>query len=144
MEQIDYISFDDYLDRLIGVPGTDARDRFEREAEEAVAIKLVPADSLIDDVWGRVGTPRRDEMEAQIEAEIKAREVGDTIRSTRISHNLTRRQLGERAGVTPSQLSRIERGSSSVSLAAVGRVFRALGVPPATIDLGASGRLTLW
>lgn len=110
MEQMDYISFDDYLDRLIGLPGTDARDRFEREAEEAVA----------------------------------ASRMGQVIKSERISHNLTRQQLGERAGVTPSQLSRIERGSSSVSLATVGRVFRALGVPPATIDLGASGHLALW
>ncbi len=107
-------------------------------------MNLVPADNLIDDVWGPVGTPRRNEMEEQIEAEIKAREVGGTIRSTRISRNLTQRQLGERAGITATQLSRIERGSSRVSLSTVCRVFRALGVPPATLDLGASGHLALW
>lgn len=110
MAQMDYISFDDYLDRFLGATGTAERDRFEREAEEAVA----------------------------------ANRMGQAVKAERERHNLTRQQLGERAGITPTQLSRIERGSSSVSLAAVGRVFRALGIPPATIDLGASGRLTLW
>ena len=110
MAQMDYISSDDYLDRLIGPPGTAERDQFERDAEEAVA----------------------------------ASRMGQAIKTERERHNLTQRQLGERAGITPTQLSRIERGSSRVSLSTVGRVFRALGVPPATLDLGASGRLTLW
>ena len=27
---------------------------------------FVPSDKLVDDVWGKVGTPERDAMEAQV------------------------------------------------------------------------------
>jgi len=35
-------------------------------------MNLTPLSSLVDDVWGKKGTPRRDEMEARLEEEVKA------------------------------------------------------------------------
>lgn len=33
-------------------------------------MKFTPADNLVDDVWGKVGTPERDVMEAQLKDEV--------------------------------------------------------------------------
>ncbi len=47
-------------------------------------------------------------------------------------------------GIKKVQISRLERGYS-ISLPTMSRVFRALGVASATIDLGpAVGKVTLW
>ena len=35
-------------------------------------MKFTPADNLVDDVWGKVGTPERDVMEAQLKDEVDA------------------------------------------------------------------------
>lgn len=35
-------------------------------------MNFTPADDLRDEVWGPVGTPERDEMEAQLAADVKA------------------------------------------------------------------------
>ena len=32
-------------------------------------MNLTPASELVDEVWGKVGTPERDEMEAQLKEE---------------------------------------------------------------------------
>ncbi len=35
-------------------------------------MNLTPASELIDEVWGKIGTPERDEMEAQVKEELNA------------------------------------------------------------------------
>ena len=54
-------------------------------------------------------------------------QLGPRIRSLRQARNVTLRELAERAGVTESFLSQVERGVASPSIASVQRIARALG-----------------
>ena len=49
----------------------------------------------------------------------------------------------ERIGVKRAQISRLERGYS-ITIPTMRRVFKALGVVTATIDLGIAGKVALW
>jgi ribosome-binding protein aMBF1 (putative translation factor) len=106
-------------------------------------MKFTPADNLVDDVWGKVGTPERDVMEAQLKDEVDAYFVGEAIKNARLKQNLTQEELGERIGVKRAQISRLERGYS-ITIPTMRRVFKALGVVTATIDLGVAGKVALW
>jgi transcriptional regulator with XRE-family HTH domain len=53
-------------------------------------------------------------------------QLGPRIRSLRQARKVTLRQLAERAGVTESFLSQVERGVASPSIASVQRIARAL------------------
>ena len=106
-------------------------------------MNFTPADDLIDEVWGKVGTPERDAMEAQLKEDLQAYFVGEAIKKARIEQNLTQEQLGERIGVKRAQISRLERGYS-ITIPTMRRVFKALGVVTATIDLGIAGKVALW
>ncbi len=35
-------------------------------------MNFTPADDLVDEIWGKVGTPKRDAMEARLEEEVHA------------------------------------------------------------------------
>ena len=43
-----------------------------------------PADSLVDDVWGKRGTPDRDAMETRLKEEADAYFIGEAIKSARL------------------------------------------------------------
>ena len=60
-----------------------------------------------------------------------------------LRQNLTQDELGERIGVQKAQISRMERGYS-ISIPTMSRVFKALGINTATLDLGACGKVALW
>lgn len=70
-------------------------------------MKFTPADELIDAVWGKVGTPERDAMEAQLKEDIQAYFVGEAIKKARLRQNLTQEELGERVGVKRSQICKL-------------------------------------
>lgn len=42
-------------------------------------MNLTPASELIEEVWGKIGTPERDEMEAQVKEELNANVYKTTI-----------------------------------------------------------------
>ena len=107
-------------------------------------MKFTPADKLIDAVWGKVGTPERDAMEAQLKEDIQAYFVGEAIKKARLRQNLTQEELGERVGVKRSQICKLENGKSSITLSTMNRVFKALGITTATLDLGIAGKVALW
>ena len=93
---------------------------------------------------GKVGTPERDEFDRQIKEDIEAYHLGEAIKKMRLEQNLTQQQLGERIGVKRAQISKIETGGN-ITLRTYSRVFKALGITTASIDLGASvGKVTLW
>ncbi len=50
-------------------------------------MNLTPASELVDEVWGRVGTPERDEMEAQLKEELNAYFIGEAIKRARLAQN---------------------------------------------------------
>ncbi len=107
-------------------------------------MNFTPADEMRDELWGKIGTPERDAMEAQLKEEINAWHVGEAIRKARLQQNLSQEQLGERVGVKKSQISKLESGKCVITLPTMSRVFRALGIVSASLDLGAMGKVALW
>ncbi len=104
---------------------------------------MTPLSEVVDRVWGKTGTPERDEMEARLKEELQASHLGEAIREERLKQNLTQEELGQRVGVKKSQISRLEKGHS-ITIPTLSRVFKALGVTTATLDLGAAGKVALW
>lgn len=107
-------------------------------------MNLTPASELVDEVWGKIGTPERDKMETQLKEELNAYFVGEAIKKARQAQKLTQEQLGERIGVQRAQISKLEKGKSVITLPTMCRVFKALGISTAILDLGAMGKIALW
>ena len=107
-------------------------------------MKLIPADNMKDKLWGKRGTPEREAMEAKLKEDVNAYIVGEAIRKARLAQNLTQEQLGERIGVQRAQISKLEKGTSVITLPTMSRVFQALGIATATLDLGIAGKIALW
>ena len=107
-------------------------------------MNLTPASELIDEVWGKIGTPERDEMEVQLKDELNAYFVGEAIKKARKAQNLTQEELGERIGVQRAQISRLEKGKSVITLPTMSRIFKALGIKSGVLDLGTVGKVALW
>ena len=107
-------------------------------------MNMTSLDVLTDEVFGKVGTSKRDAMEKQLKEEVNAYFVGETIRKMRQDQNLTQEELGERVGVQKAQISRLEKGKSVITLPTMSRIFQALGVANATLDLGRGGKVALW
>ena len=107
-------------------------------------MNLTPLGEIVDEVWGKKGTPERDAMEAQLKEEIHAYCVGEAIKNARLKQNLTQEELGAKVGVKKSQISKLESGRCIITLPTMSRVFKALGFSTATLDLGAGGKIALW
>lgn len=106
-------------------------------------MKVTPFGELLDEFYGKPGTPKRDEHERKVAEAVYASKIGESIKEERLRQKLTQDELGERIGVKKAQISRLERGYS-ISLPTMSRVFRALGVDSATLDLGRAGKVALW
>lgn len=111
--------------------------------EEIGGMKFYDFDEILDDAIGPVGTPKRDDFERRVDESVHAYHMGEAIRKERIRQNLTQEELGERIGVKKSQISRLEKGHS-ITIPTLSRVFKALGIHTATLDLGAAGKVALW
>lgn len=107
-------------------------------------MKLTTLDELNDKIWGPVGTPERDCMEAQLKEDFNAYMLGEAIKKARQAQNMTQEQLGERIGVQKAQISKLEKGKSIITLPTISRIFKALGVTTAALDLGSFGKVALW
>lgn len=106
-------------------------------------MNLTPLDDVLDKHFGKVGTPKRDAFENDVDEALHTYRLGEAIKKTRLEQNLTQEQLGERIGVKKAQISRLERGYS-ITIPTMRRVFKALGIATATIDLGKAGKVALW
>ena len=60
-------------------------------------------------------------------------ELGERIKQLRLVRNLTLKQVGEEAKVSPTHLSEIERGRTSPTVGALVRIAHALGYEPAQL-----------
>lgn len=105
--------------------------------------KFITLDEALDNHFGKVGTPERDAFESDVDEALHAYRLGEAIKKTRIEQHLTQEELGERVGVKKAQISRLERGYS-ITIPTMRRIFKALGVSSATIDLGIAGKVALW
>ena len=106
-------------------------------------MKLYSLEEVTDEAIGKKGTPARDEFDRKVEEALHAYRIGEAIKNERLKQNLTQEELGERIGVKKAQISRMERGYS-ISIPTMSRVFKALGITTATLDLGAAGKIPLW
>lgn len=107
-------------------------------------INLTPLSIVIDEVWGEKGTPKRDAMEEHLKEEVNSYFLGEAIRKARLAQNLTQDELGKRVGVQRSQICRLESGRTNITIPVMSRVFQALGIATATLDLGVAGKIALW
>ena len=86
-------------------------------------MKFNTNDEMIDKYIGVKGTPERESFDADVEAAL----IGASIKNARKANNLTQAQLGERVGVQPAQISKIESGRN-LTISTIVKVLKALGV----------------
>ena len=106
-------------------------------------LELYGLEEVLDEALGPIGTPERDEHEMRVNEAVHAYRVGEAVKKARLQQNMTQEELGRRIGVNKSQISKIERGAN-MTLRSYSRVFKALGVATASLDLGNIGKVALW
>lgn len=106
-------------------------------------MKLTSLNEALDERFGKIGTPERDAFENDVDEALHAYRLGEAIKKARIEQNLTQEELGQRIGVKRAQISRLESGYS-ITIPTMRKVFKALGVVSATVDLGIAGKVALW
>ena len=103
--------------------------------------RLYNFEELLDEDYGKVGTPERDEFERKVDEAVHAYRVGEAIKQAREAQQLTQADLGEKMGVQRSQVCRLESGKS-ITLSSMMRAFRALGVQVA-LEMKGIGKVAL-
>ena len=74
----------------------------------------------LDEQYGKLGTPKRDEYESGFEAF----KLGVLILELRQTQGLTQEELANKCGTTKSYISRIENNSSDIRLSTIIRIFK--------------------
>ncbi len=85
-------------------------------------IKTYTLDEIKDEFIGRRGTRKREKYEYDLQMDI----IGEVIKEARKKKKLTQEELGEKIGVQKAQISKLENGSSNVTIGTLKRVFMAL------------------
>ena len=75
-----------------------------------------------DKLIGKLGSPKRDDYELRI----KLIQFGQLIKEVRKEKGLTQDQLGESIGVTKSQISKLENGTSNMTIGTIFKIFEAM------------------
>lgn len=100
------------------------------------------SDELMTQLYGPVGTPERDRIDAAAHTQRTANEIGQKVVLLRVEHGLTRKELAAKAMVDERTVAKVENGHDA-SLFDIGKIFLALGIR-ATYDMGRLGRVALW
>ncbi|TVT37389.1 helix-turn-helix transcriptional regulator [Hymenobacter setariae] len=74
----------------------------------------------LDEQYGKVGTPAREEFEEGFEAF----KLGAMLQELRKEKGLTQAQLAEKCGTTKTYISRIENDASDIRLSTLMRIIR--------------------
>ena len=90
-------------------------------------MKLYDFDEFLDEEYGPVGTPERDEFERDVDECVSAYKLGEALKKARISQHLTQEQLAERIGTKKTYISKIENGHTDIQLTTLFRIFAGLG-----------------
>lgn len=75
---------------------------------------------FLDEQYGKIGTPARDEYEAGFEAF----RLGYLLQELRQQEGLTQEQLATKCGTSKSYISRIENNASDIRLSTIMRIFK--------------------
>lgn len=100
------------------------------------------SDELLTQLYGPVGTPERDRIDAAAQRQRTANEMGQKIVLLRVEQGLTKKELAAKAMVDERTVAKVESGHDA-SLLDIGKILRALGIH-ATYDMGRLGRVALW
>ena len=103
-------------------------------------MKTYTLNEVQDELIGKIGTPRRDQFEYELQMDL----IGKAIKQTRKERHLTQQELGKLIGVQKAQISKLENNASNVTIDTLMRVFTALEakvklqveLPHASISLG--------
>jgi len=85
-------------------------------------MKLYSLNEVKDRFIGKIGDEKRDEYELELKLDL----IGEMIKKARQQRNLTQSELGEMIGVQKAQISKLENGSSNVTINTILKVFEAL------------------
>jgi DNA-binding XRE family transcriptional regulator len=85
-------------------------------------MKTYTLDEVQDKLIGKIGTPRRDKFEYELQMEL----IGKAIKYTRLKRKMTQEDLGKLIGVQKAQISRLESNASNATIETLLRVFTAL------------------
>ena len=75
-----------------------------------------------DKLIGKIGTTNRDDYELRI----KLMQFGQLIKEVRKEKKLTQNELGGLIGVTKSQISKLENGTSNMTIGTIFKIFEAM------------------
>ena len=103
-------------------------------------MKVYTLDEAQDQIMGKIGTPRRDAFEYELQMDL----IGKAIKQSRIERHLTQEELGKLIGVQKSQISKLENNATNATVDTLIRVFKALQanvklqveLPNASINIG--------
>lgn len=77
-------------------------------------------DQHLDEQYGAIGTPERNDFESGYEAF----KLGVALQQLRKEQGLTQEQLANKCGTTKSYISRIENNASDIRLSTLIRIFK--------------------
>lgn len=84
--------------------------------------KITPLSQLKDKYIGKEGSEKREKYELELKLDL----LGEMIKATRKERNLTQEALGKLVGVQKAQISKLENGSTNVTIATILKIFDAL------------------
>lgn len=90
--------------------------------ENSKKIKALSLSQVKDKYIGKEGSTKRDKYEVELQLDL----IGEMIKVTRKERNLTQEELGKLVGVQKAQISKLENGSTNVTVATMLKVFDAL------------------
>ena len=93
------------------------------DKENLKKMNLTPIEDLIEEDFGAIGTPERDQFEMECDAFI----IGEQLKDQRLKAGLTQEQLANKIGTKKSFISRVERGRADIQLSTLVKLFRGLG-----------------
>ena len=85
-------------------------------------MKTYTLDEVQDKLIGKIGTPKRDKFEYELQMDL----IGKAIKQTRQERHLTQEELGKLIGVQKAQISRLESNASNATIDTLMKVFSAL------------------
>ena len=85
-------------------------------------MKGIRLDELIDNNYGKIGDPKRNDFEQELRIEL----IQEEIKKLRKENNLTQEQLGKMIGVQRAHISKLENNSQNVTIGTLIKVFNAL------------------
>lgn len=94
----------------------------DKNKKDAI-LKASTFEELLNAEYGAIGTPERD----QFDAEAAAFCLAATLKEERRRAGLTQEQLANRIGTKKTYISRIENGKSDIHLNTLFRIFEGLG-----------------